>query len=49
MIRPKPKPSTHLWHGKLPLLQPGTHAIEVRTTDMHGRTYAASRVVRVKS
>jgi hypothetical protein len=44
----KPKPSTHLWHGRLPAgVSPGTHRLQVRTTDMHGRTLTADRIVRV--
>jgi lysophospholipase L1-like esterase len=44
----RPKPSTHLWQAQLPGgVQPGTHALRVRTTDMHGRTFAASRIIRV--
>ncbi len=43
-----PKGSTHLWKAKLPDATPaGTHLIRVRTTDMNGRTYAATRVLRV--
>ncbi|HUG93340.1 MAG TPA: calcineurin-like phosphoesterase family protein [Planctomycetaceae bacterium] len=45
---PDPKKSTHLWRARLPDdLPPGTHLIEVRTTDMHGRTFSGRRVVRV--
>ncbi len=44
----KPKGSTHLWKAKLPhSLSVGTHLIRVRTTDMHGRSYKASRVIRL--
>lgn len=41
-------PSPHIWVGKLPEgLAPGTHRIEVRTTDMFGKTYESSRLIRV--
>jgi len=45
----KPKPSTHLW--KLPLpqnLTPGSHLIEIRTTDMFGKTHHGRRIVRIE-
>ena len=45
----KPKASTHLW--KLPLpedLQPGSHLIEVRTTDMFGKSFQSRRIIRVE-
>lgn len=39
----------HLWRGPLPTAsKPGTHAIEVRTTDMFGLTYHDRRVVRYR-
>ncbi|UCG33399.1 MAG: calcineurin-like phosphoesterase family protein [Phycisphaerales bacterium] len=38
----------HLWHGQLPADPPiGTHLVRVRTTDMFGHTYTASRVIRI--
>lgn len=44
----KPKNSTHIWAARLPVgVKPGTHAIQIRTTDMHGRTYHARRIIRV--
>jgi hypothetical protein len=44
----KPKASTHLWHAKLPSKPPvGTHFIDVRTTDMFGRTHEGRRIIRV--
>ena len=44
----KPKPSTHLWHAKLPSKPPvGTHFIDIRTTDMFGRTHEGRRIIRV--
>ena len=40
--------SSHLWKGQLPAnVPPGTHAIEVRSTDMYGRTLTGQRVIRV--
>jgi hypothetical protein len=45
---PKPMLSPHLWSGPLPAtLAEGTHAAEVRTTDMSGRTFTARRLFRV--
>jgi len=41
-------PSQHLWRAMLPTDLPvGKHAIEVRTTDMHGHTYGGCRAMRV--
>ncbi|MCW5944058.1 MAG: calcineurin-like phosphoesterase family protein [Fimbriimonadaceae bacterium] len=38
----------HLWKANLPArLAPGTHAVEVRTTDMFGQTYVDRCIVRV--
>lgn len=46
---PKPAPSSHLWHTKLPAnLPPGLHGIDVRTTDMWGRTFESRRAIRVE-
>ena len=45
----KPKASTHLW--KLPLpegLTPGSHLVEIRTTDMFGKKNQGRRIVRVE-
>lgn len=40
----KPRPSEHLWAGKLPpRLAPGFHRLDVATTDMHGRTFVDQR------
>ncbi len=45
---PKPKTCSHLWKATLPADAPaGTHLLRVRTTDMHGRTHAATRVIRL--
>ncbi len=44
----KPKPSTHLWKSPLPSgVSTGAHLIEIRETDMNGRTLKAERVIRV--
>lgn len=41
--------STHIWQATLPAgLTPGTHLIEVRTTDMFGHTYTGRRLIRVR-
>jgi len=41
--------SQHLWQGFLPEnLAPGAHVIHVRTTDMFGQTYSASRAIQVR-
>jgi lysophospholipase L1-like esterase len=43
-----PKKSAHLWTAELPGgAEPGTYTLRVRTTDMHGRSYTAYRVIRV--
>jgi len=45
---PNPSNTRHLWRAKLPTgLGAGTHAVEVRTTDMFGQTYTDRRIVRV--
>ena len=44
----EPKISTHLWRAAFPTnLAPGTHQLRIRSTDMHGRTPVAYRIVRV--
>ncbi|MDA1052209.1 MAG: calcineurin-like phosphoesterase family protein [Planctomycetota bacterium] len=46
----KPKASTHLWKAAIPTdATVGTHSIEVRETDMNGRTLIARRVLRIAS
>ncbi len=41
--------STHIWEGTLPADLPvGGHLIRIRTVDMYGQEYSASRIVRVK-
>lgn len=45
---PKPRLSHHLWKAALPPgITPGVHRIDVRTEDQYGRTFDASRSVRV--
>ncbi len=40
--------STHLWEATLPDgLTPGLHVVDVRTTDMHGKTYQDRRIIRI--
>lgn len=46
---PNPADVTHMWSAKLPAgTAPGTHVLEVQTTDMFGQVYTASRIFRVK-
>ena len=46
---PNPKPSTHLWRANLPQnLTPGTHLIQIRSTDWQHRQQSAQRVIRVR-
>lgn len=41
--------SSHIWRARLPAsVEPGTHRIVVRATDMFGKTHEASRILRVK-
>lgn len=47
MKLPAAQKTKHLWTAKLPSLPVGTHAVQVRTTDMYGQTYLDRRVVRV--
>jgi hypothetical protein len=45
---PKPWRSTHIWSAPLPpTLGAGVHLIQVETTDMNGKTFTGSRVMRV--
>lgn len=44
---PAASSTKHLWRANLPSLSPGTHAVEVRTTDMFGQAYVDRRIVRV--
>lgn len=44
---PKVTPSTHLWHFTLPKLSTvAEHRIDIRTKDVFGHVYTASRVIR---
>lgn len=44
----KPRQSSHLWMANLPnRIEPGTHLLRVKTTDMHGRTFFSHRSFRV--
>jgi hypothetical protein len=45
---PAPRDSSHIWVGHLPAdVAPGSHLLDVRTTDMYGQTYTAHRIFRV--
>jgi 3',5'-cyclic AMP phosphodiesterase CpdA len=45
---PEPHATRHLWKLTLPDgLEPGTHRIEVETTEMSGQTFADGRLIRV--
>ncbi|MCC5937306.1 MAG: calcineurin-like phosphoesterase C-terminal domain-containing protein [Lunatimonas sp.] len=44
-----PRNSFHIWSAKLPEgLAPGTHYLEVRTTDMFGQEWSGKRIFRVR-
>ncbi len=43
----EPAECGHLWTGKLGALSAGVHLLEVRSTDMHGRTCTSKRVFTV--
>ena len=43
-----PSETDHIWKGKLPKLEAGTHTLFVRTTDMFGQVYVDHRIVRVR-
>ncbi|MEO1006960.1 MAG: calcineurin-like phosphoesterase family protein [Planctomycetota bacterium] len=46
---PEPRDSHHIWVGDIPAgLPAGTHAVEVRHTDLYGRTHVDRRTFRVK-
>jgi hypothetical protein len=48
MTLPGPSITDHLWRAFLPpVLTPGTHMFEVRTTDMHGHEYIDRESIRV--
>ena len=42
-----PVKSTHLWSIKLPKLKAGNHTLEVRATDIFGKTHYASKEIQV--
>lgn len=45
---PTPKDSSHLWEAMLPAdLSTGSHLIEVRASNVFGKTYTGRRIVRV--
>ena len=44
-----PQESTHLWRANIPNnLKPGTHTIEVKATDMFGRTFTQKTSYRIE-
>ena len=44
-----PVASEHLWRGKIPTnVEPGDHKIEIKATDMYGRTHTATRGYRIE-
>lgn len=46
---PYPRESSHIWIGRLPNMKdPGTYLIEVRVTDMFGRTFRENTSYRVE-
>ncbi len=46
----RPAVCSHLWKGKTPTdLNPGTHLLRIRTTDMHGRVFYGQRSFRVSA
>ena len=45
----KPSLSRHIWKGRLPIdLQPGTHRLTVKSTDMFGQVSTGQRIFRVR-
>lgn len=45
---PSPGNSSHLWEAMLPAdLSPGSHLIEVRASNVFGKTYTGRRIIRV--
>ena len=45
----EPGDSHHIWSARLPDdLPPGAHTIEVEWTDMYGRSYHGTRIIRVE-
>jgi hypothetical protein len=46
---PKQVESRHLWRGRIPTnLEPGEHTIEVKATDMFGRTFTQKSSYRIE-
>jgi hypothetical protein len=46
---PPAAPSLHLWRGRLPANPPpGTHALEVRSTDVFGQRFTDHRLIRIE-
>jgi hypothetical protein len=44
-----PSKTRHMWEAKLPAhLEPGTHLVTVRTTDMFGYTWTGYRIFRIR-
>ena len=45
-----PSVSTHMWQAKLPEgLEPGTHMVTIRTTDLYNQKWTSHRIFRVRS
>jgi hypothetical protein len=45
---PSPSTARHIWKANLPAeVAKGTHAVQIRTTDMFGQVFADSRIVRM--
>jgi hypothetical protein len=48
MVSPEPGDTPHLWKATLPAtIIPGYHVIQVRATDMWGKTHSAQRIIRI--
>ncbi len=48
-LLPGPSDTPHLWKARLLRgLKPGTHAVEVRTTDMYGQVYRDKRIFTIQ-
>jgi hypothetical protein len=46
---PKPHPTPHIWRGTMPTsLTPGTHLIEIRSSESDGKSVVNRRVIRVE-
>lgn len=45
---PNPSSTRHIWKSNLPSeMEKGTHAVQVKTTDMFGQVFTDSRIVRI--